>query len=236
MRERGPVKSEVVSDLVERTMARPADGPPLYVVAIGAITNIASALAIAPQISDRIVLVWLGGHPHYWPHTHEFNLGQDLPASQLIFNCGVPFVHVPCANVAQKLRTTVSEMRQYVAGRGRIGDFLFERFAEYEEYETPKKMKHNNGRPIAYCKELWDVATIAWLMDPAWCPSHLTASPILTDQVTYSTNPSRHLIRVLDDLDRDAIFGDLFTKLAAAGKAKPSRKAATSRALARTAG
>lgn len=225
MKDGGAVESEAVRDLIARANARPADGPPLYVVAIGAITNIASALSLAPEIIDKIVVVWLGGHPHYWPHTHEFNLGQDLPASQWVFNCGVPFIHVPCQNVAQKLRTTVSEMRQFVAGKGKIGDFLFKRFAEYEEYETPKKMKWNGGRPIAYCKEIWDVATIAWLVDPAWCPSHLTASPILTEQVTWSADPRRHLIRVVDDLNRDAIFGDLFTKLATAGSAPTKRRA-----------
>lgn len=224
MKDGGPVKSDAVADLIARAKARPADGPPLYVVAIGAITNIASALALAPEIMEQIVVVWLGGHPHYWHSASEFNLGQDLPASQLIFNSGVPFIHVPCANVAEKLRTTVSEMRQFVAGKGKIGDFLFERFAEYEEYETPRKMQWNAGRPVAYCKEIWDVATIAWLVDPNWGPSHLVASPILTDQLTYSVDSRRHLMRVLDDMHRDYVFGDLFAKLAAAGKATPKRR------------
>ncbi len=224
MKDAGAVKSPAVKDLIERAMSRPADGPPLYVVAIGAITNIASALAIAPGIIDRIVLVWLGGHPHYWHSAQEFNLGQDLPASRLVFDCGVPLVHVPCINVAQKLRTTVSEMRQFVSGRGKIGDFLFQRFAEYEQFEAPKKVKHNNGRPVAYCKEIWDVATIAYLVDPSWCPSHLTSSPILTDQVTWSVDSRRHLVRVVDDLNRDAIFGDLFARLASADKTQsPAR-------------
>ena len=38
-----PQKSEAVDDLVERAMAS-ADDDPLYVVAIGAITNVASAI------------------------------------------------------------------------------------------------------------------------------------------------------------------------------------------------
>ena len=35
---------------------------PLYVVAIGAITNVASAILLNPEIVSRIVIVWLGGH------------------------------------------------------------------------------------------------------------------------------------------------------------------------------
>ena len=46
-----PQKSEAVEDLVERAMAS-ADDDPLYVVAIGAITNVASAM-LKMCIRDR---------------------------------------------------------------------------------------------------------------------------------------------------------------------------------------
>ena len=55
-----PCPSNAVSDLIERAL-KPSDKP-LYVVAIGAITNIASAILIEPKIIDKIVVVWLGGH------------------------------------------------------------------------------------------------------------------------------------------------------------------------------
>ncbi len=67
-----PYRSEAALDLVERAMSSPQDDA-LYVVAIGAITNVASAMLIEPQIVKRIVVLWLGGHAHYWPHTAEFN-------------------------------------------------------------------------------------------------------------------------------------------------------------------
>lgn len=216
MRDAGPVESEAVADLIAKAKRRSRDDAPLYVVAIGAITNVASALVLAPEIMDRIVVVWLGGHPPSWHTAQEFNLSGDLTASQVLYDCGVPLVQVPCCNVAQKLRTTVSEMRQYVAGRGPIGDFLFARYAAYEAYETPKKMRWNAGRPIAYTKEIWDVAPVAWLVDPRWAPSGLVSSPILTQGQTYSRDDRRHLVRVVDDMHRDEIFGDLFAKLATA--------------------
>jgi inosine-uridine nucleoside N-ribohydrolase len=53
-------KSEAARNLVERAMASdPSD--PLYVVAIGAITNVASAVLMEPAVAERIVIVWLGG-------------------------------------------------------------------------------------------------------------------------------------------------------------------------------
>ena len=51
-------------------------------------------------------------------------------------------------------------------------------------------------------------------MDPGWTRSGLTTSPIITDQLTWSRDITRHLIRNVASLDRDAIFRDVFRKLA----------------------
>ena len=193
-----PHRSEAALDLVERAMATDA---PLYVVAIGAITNVASAILIEPGIIERIVVVWLGGHARHWPHTREFNLGQDIQAARLVFDCGVGLVRIPCLGVASHLLTTLPEMERYVQGRGAIGDYLAEIFKGY------------HADHYARSKVIWDVAAIAYLLDADWVPADLVHSPIVTDQATWSFDPSRHLIRCARSVDRDAIFKDLFTKL-----------------------
>jgi hypothetical protein len=76
-------------------------------------------------------------------------------------------------------------------------------------------MKHNGGRAVVYNKEIWDVAAVACLVDPSWFSSGLTPTPLLTEQLTWSQDPRRHLMRVLLDLNRDAIFGDLLPRLRA---------------------
>jgi len=196
----GPVQSEAVADLIVRAR-QPRQGP-LYVVAIGAITNVALAILLAPDIMEKIVVVWLGGNPTEWPTASEFNLKQDVPASQLMFDCGVPLVHVPCKNVAEHMRTTLPEMERYVKGQGPIGDYLYmiykEHFADH----------------YARSKVLWDITTIAYLNNPAWTPSEVRPAPILNDDMTWSPAPPlRHLHRVVTDIKRDLIFGDLFRKL-----------------------
>jgi inosine-uridine nucleoside N-ribohydrolase len=196
-----PVHSEAVDDLIARALA-PRDGP-LYVVAIGAITNVASALLIEPAIGERIVIVWLGGHPQYWPHTREFNLGQDVLAAQVVFDCGAPVVQIPCKNVAEHLRTTVPEMEAYVKGRGAIGDYLNQIFADF----------HTDH--FAWSKVIWDISTIGYLNNPEWVPSEVRPSPVLLDDATWGPeDPSRHPFRVAVDIHRDQVFGDLFRKLA----------------------
>lgn len=196
-----PVESEAVADLIAKAKA-PRKGP-LYVLAVGAITNVASALLLAPELVERIVVVWLGGNPTYWPVNNEFNLRQDVPASQLIFSSGVPFVHIPCKNVTEHLRTTLPEMATYVKGKGAIGDYLYE---IYKGYFTDH---------YARSKVIWDISTVAWLNNAAWLPSEVVRAPILhADKSWTPGGPERHLMRAVTDVNRDKVFGDLFEKLA----------------------
>ncbi len=200
-----PVRSPAVEDLIARASTNRAD--PLYVVAIGAPTNIASALLAAPDLVARIVVVWLGGNATYWPTASEFNLKQDMRASRILFDSGVPLVHVPCLPVTDHLCTTEAEIDRFVKGRGAIGDYLSATYSGYYDDH------------VARSRAIWDMGPIAWLVNPAWVDSALTSSPILTTEQTWSHDPHRHLMREVRYLERDPIFGDLFRKLerAAAG-------------------
>lgn len=196
-----PVESEAARNLVERAMASsPSD--PLYVVAIGAITNVASALLMEPRISERIVVVWLGGHALHWPDTREFNLHQDLHGSRLLFDCGVPLVLVPCLGVATHLQTSLSELRDYVKGAGEIGEYL---------YETYRGCSEDH---FGYSRVIWDIAVIAWLNDPKWCWSSLVPSPRISEDFRWTMDPYRHLIRCVHFIQRDEVFRDMFRKIA----------------------
>ncbi|MFW6370201.1 MAG: nucleoside hydrolase [Bacteroidota bacterium] len=196
-----PVRSEAALDLVEKAMDATPENP-LYVVPIGCITNIASAILIEPQIIKNIVVVWLGGNGLNWPHQREFNLMQDVPAAKVVFNSGVPMVVMPCRPVVSHFHTTLPELKHYLAGKNELSDYLYNIVVEY------------SGGQEAYSKVIWDVTAVAWLVNPGWIKTNLVHSPVLTDQVTYSVDHSRHFIRMADELNRDAIFRDLFKKLA----------------------
>jgi hypothetical protein len=210
-----PLVSDAVKDLVERALQ---SEEPLYVVAIGALTNIASAIILEPKIIEKIIVIWLGGNAMHWPHTNEFNLIGDVLASRLVLDCGVPLVLIPCAGVTTHLRSTVSEIEQYVQGRGAIGDYLAETFKAYNEDH------------FAWSKEIWDVVAVAYLINSDWIPSNIISSPMISQrppikepgqnpypwekyQLSWSFDHSRHPIRCAYYVDRDPIFRDLFTKL-----------------------
>lgn len=199
-----PVDSPAARDLVARAMARP-DDKPLYVVAIGAITNVASAILMEPRITRKIVVVWLGGHPTSYPTALEFNLSQDVPAARVVLDCGVPVVLVPCMGVASHLLTTIPELEACIGGKNALCDMLLDIVKGYTD------------DPTAWGKEIWDVSTIGYLMNPAWVPSKLVHSPLLTDDSHWARDERRHLIRECYMCYRNPIFKDLFAKLASLG-------------------
>lgn len=200
----GPAKdareAAAVDHMIERARAGTPENP-LYIIAIGAISNVASALIKAPDIIDRTVVVWLGGHALEWPHTVEFNLKQDVGGAQVLLDCGVPLVLVPCKGVTSHLHSSVPEIERYVEPHGEIGKFLAMRFKEYSDNH------------IGWSKEIWDMAPVAWLINPDWCPSVITSSPVLSDNMTWSIDRARHAIRYVTYVDRDPIMRDFIAKL-----------------------
>lgn len=203
------VDSPAARDLVAKAL-QPRTAP-LYVITIGAPTNVSAALLMEPKIRDRIVVVWMGGRPYDMEHTREFNLRQDLHASRVLFDSGVALMNIPGTNVSEHLRTTVAEMDRFLGGKSGIGGYLRAEFAKYAQEHMP--------RPgMAWSKVIWDISAVAWLIEPKWVPSKVVPSPVLTDEVTFRAGANRHPVRVATGCNRDAIFTDLFEKLAAASK------------------
>lgn len=194
-----PVRSAAADNIVNLALQPRAE--PLYVLALGALTNVASAILLEPQIRRRITIVALGGWPHHAAGFPDFNFRQDIRAAQIAFDSGAAMVQVTGFGVSELLRTTRWELLQHLKGRGRIGDFLFERYEEFVQ-DYP-------GRS----KPIWDLAPGAWLLNSAWLKTHIEAAPILNAHLGYSRDASRHPMRIVDWLDRDAVFGDFFAKL-----------------------
>lgn len=195
-----PEVSGATDDLIKRALRHSPENP-LYVVAVGAITNVANAVLLKPEITKNIVVVWLGGNAHTWPNTREFNMTQDKDAANVVLNSGVAFVQYPCMGVVSQFTTTVPEMERYLDGYNAISDYLLKIFKDYH---------HDH---YAWSKVLWDMTTIAYLINRDWTPSQLVHAPMVTPFDTYSFDDNRHLMRMVYHIDRDAIFRDFFQKL-----------------------
>ena len=200
--------SDEVEHLIATARSSPPDQP-LYVLALGCVTNIASALLLAPDIVDHIVVVWSSGFPSHAPHVNNsFNLEQDLPASQWLLDSGVPHVYLPGYHVGAQLRLSLPEVERYVQGRGPIGNYLHHLFTHNPLWPV---LGTDGSQPHNWV--IWDVINIAWMLNPQWVPSELVRTPRLDADRRWQPDAARHLMREAYGVQRDAIFNDLFAKL-----------------------
>ena len=202
--ENTPVHSDAANDLVNRALEY-SEANPLYVIAVGAITNVASALLIKPEIKDRIVLIWLGGNAYHWHDNKEFNLYQDVSAARIVFGCGVPLVQLPCMGVVSAFTTGGPELEFWLRGKNKLCDYLVD--------VTTAEAKRCNGGEF-WTRPIWDVTAVVWLLEDEYMLDCFEPSPIPEYNNTYTFNKDRHLIKYVYHIKRDSLFGDLFTKLA----------------------
>lgn len=202
--EQDPVISDAANHLAELAMGYTAEKP-LYVVAIGAITNVSSALLIRPEIREKIVVVWLGGHALDWHHNREFNLYQDVAGARIVFGCGVPVVQLPCMGVVSGFATSGPELEHWLRGKNELCDYLV-------DYTTEQALE--DGGLSTWTRVIWDVTAVAWLLDGNFMYDRLEHSPIPEYDHHYAFDKTRHMIRYVYHIQRDALFEDLFRTLA----------------------
>lgn len=202
--ENTPVPSAAAADLIKRAEKYCAEKP-LYVVAIGAITNVASALLQQPDIAEKIVIVWLGGHGREFQDTKEFNLYQDVAASRVIFKSGAPVVQLPCMGVVSGFSIPYIELDYYLSGQNALCDFLVSRVKDEID---------NCGKHLAISRVLWDVTAVAWLLNDnnRFMYSRLDCLPVPEYDGLYAYDHSR-FIQYVYYINRDNLASDLFLKL-----------------------
>lgn len=208
------VESEAVDRLV--ALAREATpGDPIHVAVIGAPTNVASALLVAPEIAPNLVVLFLAGFPSgAGLDDDSFNLVQDRFASNVLFESEVLLVYIPGYHVAETLQLSLPAARAWLEGRGALAHYLYETYRANPinpRVELP-------GRSWV----LWDVIATAWLVDPAWVPTRRV--PRARVEADHRWTPLPGDDRFMDEawhVDRNAVLEDLFARVAEPPRGRP---------------
>ncbi len=202
--EKTAVISAASTDLARRAMSYSAEHP-LYVVAIGAITNIASAILLNPDIVERIVVVWLGANAHHYPDNREFNLLGDIAAARVVISSGTPFVQLPCMGVVSSFTVSEPELRLWLGGKGELCDYLVENTVEAAE-------KYAHGKP--WTRVIWDVCAVAYLVGgDKFMLSDVRNALLPSYGHRYEEMKKPSLMRYVYHIRRDALFEDLIITL-----------------------
>jgi purine nucleosidase len=190
-----PSRSEGVDFIVERAMAGSRQDP-LWVVGLGAATDMASAFLQEPRIVDRVVAFW---HLRTrWPEKcYNFNVIGDVRAARLLFHSPLSFV---LFDTGTYLRCPMEESARQVAPYGELGKYLHEYRHTDPGFASPRK-------------GFFDLGDIAALVDPELACWDETACPEVDWDLSYHFTGKMGFILRCYHVDRDRTFALLYEKL-----------------------
>lgn len=189
------------TEAVEKIIEIALKNEKTYIMAIGAITNVAKAITKEPRIIDKIEVIWLGGHSLLSKDNREYNFRQDVQAVRTVFESKVKLTIMPCKNVASDLKTTIYEVEHHLKGKSKLGTYLCERF-------------YNDGiHGIQTRRNIWDISVVAYLINKEWFETSKINCPNIKEDTSYEISTNNHLINMVNFLDSNKIYEDLFKKL-----------------------
>lgn len=173
-----------------------------YIVAIGAITNVALAIKKEPKIIGKIEVIWLGGGNELgYKDNLEYNFRQDVEAVKQVFKSQVKLTIFPCKDVGSKLRIDINTLKENIGNKSELCDYLIERF-------------YNDGyHGIQESRVIWDIAVIAYMINKSWFETKEVSCPNINDDTSYEMTKNKHNVTFVTKLNRDKIYEDLFKKL-----------------------
>ena len=189
------------NEAVEKIIEITRKNEKTYIMAIGAITNVALATKKAPDIINKIKIIWLGGHCPICNNNQEFNFRQDVQAIKEIFESKVDLTIIPCKGVASNLKISIYELEHYLKGKSELCNYLCSRFYDDEIHGIQTR------------RVIWDISVIAYLINKDWFEEKELDCPEINKDLSYTFNKNDRKIKFVTYLDSDKIYNDLFNKL-----------------------
>ncbi|MEM6468040.1 MAG: nucleoside hydrolase [Planctomycetota bacterium] len=182
-----PSESEGVDFIIDRAMASTPEDP-LWVVGLGAATDIASAYLKEPRIADRIVVFW-----HFrtrWPkQCVNFNVFGDVRAARLVFHSDLSFVLFDTGTDLTCPMEESLKWRDY----NPMGKYLHDFRLKDKYFQRPNK-------------GFFDLGDIAALVDPDLATWEVVECPDVKLDLAYQFNGTKGRILRCAAIDRDKTF------------------------------
>ena len=190
----------------------------LILLPVGKLTNIALALEKAPEIIDRVKVVWLGAN---YPGPGEYNLVNDTTSVNPVIESGVEFEMVtvrygkPSGTAA--VTVTPNEIKEHVAGKGPTAEKPITgrhggEFSNFGDYSVDL-FEHINLHGDPPSRALFDMAAVAIVKNPDWGEKKTIAAPKLQGKSWVEQPNNENKIVIWENFDRDAIVNDFYNLL-----------------------
>jgi enterochelin esterase-like enzyme/inosine-uridine nucleoside N-ribohydrolase len=190
-----PSESEGVNFIIREAMAATQEDP-LWIIGLGAPTDIASAFLKEPRIVDRVVVFW---HLRTkWPEKCvNFNVFGDPHATRILFHSPLSFV---LFDTGTFLTCPMNESEKKVRPHGELGKYL-------HDYRL------GNDWMMSDTKGFYDLGDIAALVDPSLASFEVVDCPVVTQDLSYDFTGTKGKILRIYDINRDKTFELFYKKL-----------------------
>ena len=182
-----------------------ADDPrPLHVAFLGPLTDMASAILMAPEIASRNVrVIWIGGG--YWPvGNREYNLSNDIAAANVVARSGIEIWQIPM-KVYRHMAVSYAELYERVSDKGEIGRYLVDQLVPWNQRMVAEPIEH---------RSLGDSPAIGVMMYPECGDSEWVPGPEYNELMNYVHTGRNRPVRLYHSVDQRFILEDMFAKLA----------------------
>ena len=190
-----PSGSEGVDFIIREAMASTPDDP-LWIIGLGAPTDIASAFLKEPDIADRVVVFW---HLRtQWPDKcYNFNVFGDPHATRILFHSPLSFI---LFDTGTYLTCPMPESEREVRTQGMLGKYL-------HDYRLGNEWMMSDD------KGFFDLGDIAALIDPSSAYFEEVFCPEVSQDLNYEFKDSKGKILRCYYINRDAAFNLFYRKL-----------------------
>ncbi len=199
------VDSPAARLIIERAHAG-SPGDKLLVFALGACTNLASALVLDPSIEPKVVFAFIDGDykdGQWGPGI--FNWKNDIHAVKAIFESDVEYVHMPARSVSVEMQLFKKDVDEYLKGKGGVWEVLVDRWETFPR--TADKQS----------KVMWDISLIEAMLRPELTTAVVVGAPIIHDAANveqFPDNPRR--VTVFEAIDAEGMQRDFWEAINAA--------------------
>ena len=181
-------RNSPAAQLMIATARRMPEGEKLPIISLGAVTNVASALALAPDIVSKVRCYSLGGR--YFPDRKvwdkdEFNVRNDLNATNYLFDLEGLELHVMPINILMDFKFKQQETLDRLMGKGPVWDYLATRWL-------------TNG-PDTSERIFWDLALVEAIIKPSLAEEQVLNPPPENRQRTINVYTSIDTQAMIDD-------------------------------------
>lgn len=202
------VDSPAARLIIERAHA---GGPndKLIVIALGACTNLASALLLDPSIEPKVIFAFIDGDykdGKWGPGI--FNWKNDISAVKVIMESEVEYFHMPARSVSVEMKLSKKDADEHLKGKGGVWDLLVDRWETFPRTANQQ------------VKVMWDVSLVEAILRPELAKPVVVGAPVIHDAQTVEQFPDNNRrVTVYEAIDAEGMARD-FWKAIDAGIAK----------------